>query len=102
MQLELVKKDVKTIVDEALTPDIRRFLPTLIKKLDDLNNFSSKLEQLYKEVDKLRLEHEERMDRMQEEWNDRFLRAGDSSTQSFLEIKSMIQTEVRKVEQKSE
>lgn len=50
----------------------------------------------------MRLEHEERMDRMQEEWNDRFLRAGDSSTQSFLEIKSMIQTEVRKVEQKSE
>ena len=66
MQLELVKTDVRKMIDEALTPEIRRFLPQMIKKLDDLNRFEGKLDMLYKEVDKLKREHEDRMDKMQE------------------------------------
>jgi hypothetical protein len=44
--MELVKSDIKKMLDEALTPDIRRFLPVLIKKLEELNAFESKLEKL--------------------------------------------------------
>ena len=64
VRLELVKTDVRKMIDEALTPQIRKFLPTLIKRLEDLNNFEAKLLQMYKDVDELRKNHEERMDRM--------------------------------------
>lgn len=37
--MELVKTDIKNMLDEALTPEIRRFLPVLIKKLEELNSF---------------------------------------------------------------
>jgi len=43
IHMELVKSDIRKMLDEALTPDIRRFLPVLIKKLDELNAFESKL-----------------------------------------------------------
>lgn len=37
--MELVKSDIKSMLDEALTLDIRRFLPVMIKKLNELNSF---------------------------------------------------------------
>lgn len=46
IHMELVKSDIKNMLDEVLTPEIRRFLPVLIKKLADLNAFESKLEKI--------------------------------------------------------
>ena len=45
--MDFLKKDIRAMIDEALTPQIRKFLPLLIKKLDDLNSFEKKLKELY-------------------------------------------------------
>jgi hypothetical protein len=38
-----VKKEIKDMLNEALTPEIRHFLPILIKKIDELNSFNKRL-----------------------------------------------------------
>ena len=50
----------------------------------------------------MKKEHEDRMDKMQEQWNDRFVKTNTTNTQEFLAIKSIIDAEVAKLEEKRE
>lgn len=43
VEMEMTKKDIRGMIDDALTPEIRKFLPTLIKRLEELNAFTLKL-----------------------------------------------------------
>ena len=61
------------------------------------------LGELYKKVEQLRTQHSNRMTAMQEkleeEWNARFSKNGDSNTQQFLQIKSKMKSQIAKLEQ---
>lgn len=46
MNNEQTKTDIKTMLDEALTPEIRKFLPRLIFKLNDLEQFQATLDHI--------------------------------------------------------
>lgn len=43
---EQTKKDVRKMLDECLTPEIRKFLPKLISKLGELEQFQSTLDKI--------------------------------------------------------
>jgi hypothetical protein len=42
------------MIDEALTPDIRKFLPKLISKLNELNSFESTLSKVIESVERVK------------------------------------------------
>jgi hypothetical protein len=43
---EQTKNDIQEMLDEALTPEIRRFLPKLIARLNDLEQFQATLTEI--------------------------------------------------------
>jgi hypothetical protein len=69
---EQTKADIKTMLDEALTPEIRRFLPRLIVKLNDLEQFQATLEQIDCTIQQHKKEQDERMEQVEGEWAKQF------------------------------
>ena len=53
VQMEMTKDSVREMIDSALTPEIRKFLPQLISKLDELNAFESRLVQIRTEQNQM-------------------------------------------------
>lgn len=56
-----MKTDIKNMLNEALTPEIRHFLPILIKKLEDLNSFDKKLCDLTDELQFVNNQHKTKL-----------------------------------------
>lgn len=64
MSNEQTKTDIKTMLDEALTPEIRRFLPRLIAKLNDLEQFQATLDKVGETIRQNKNDLDEKIDRV--------------------------------------
>lgn len=69
IEMEFVKTSVRGMLDEALTPEIRKFLPKLISKLSDLDHFEATIGELCKGLERVKEEHRAKMDSMKAEWD---------------------------------
>lgn len=87
---EQTKADIKTMLDEALTPEIRKFLPRLIVKLNDLEQFQNTLDQIGLTIELNKREQDGRMDRVEDDWGKRFAVHEQANSKAFDEIHKKI------------
>ena len=98
--MELVKSDIKNMLDEVLTPEIRRFLPVLIKKLADINAFESKLEKINEQLRNSKEELQKNTSEMHKQLTSQLIEMRKSTSVCFDQLKKRIEDEMVKLEQK--
>lgn len=88
------KKDIKVMLDQALTPEIRKFLPKLISKLNELQRFQSTLNAINNKFEETKKYQDTRMQDMTDNWTSIFSAHERSNQKETEEIHKKINKQV--------